>query len=206
MCLKELSPSLLVELSTLLLSKESINYKNPWDDFEWTKDEIENESRWTGCDVENDDVGFLCKFISENKNLLLKVLNGKIPKKEILQNLIIPTPKTYRVDYSVYGSAYVTETRSCEWESYDETWVKNSLIWSYENGEFYYNEGDYVNHNANYDEIYEFKIRSVDKLNESKKSLLSKLVMENTADVLDNLDKDTLINLRNLINQKLSSS
>jgi len=41
---------------------------------------------------------------------------------------------------------------------------------------------------------------------ENKKPILDKLVVENTTNLLDNLDRETLIQLRNLINQKLSSS
>jgi len=41
---------------------------------------------------------------------------------------------------------------------------------------------------------------------ENKKPILDKLVVENTTGLLDNLDRETLIQLRNLINQKLSSS
>ncbi len=40
----------------------------------------------------------------------------------------------------------------------------------------------------------------------NKKPILDKLVVENTTNLLDNLDRETLIQLRNLINQKLSSS
>ena len=43
------------------------------------------------------------------------------------------------------------------------------------------------------------------KLREGKKPILDRLVVENTKDLLENLDRETLVKLRNLINEKLSS-
>ena len=206
MQLRRLPHKLLVQVSTILLEEKNYDFNNPWSDMDTTSDYVEQASKWTSADVDNEDVEFISKFISENESLLQQYIKGEVLLSEILNSLTIPQPKEYKLWYEVWGNAVVTEEYSTVWTSYDEKWVKESLMWSYIEGRFDYYEGKYEGMETDNFETDNFEITQVSNLNESKKSLLSKLVLENTTDVLDNLDRDTLIDLRNLINQKLSSS
>ena len=205
MKLKELPRNLLVEVSLLLLEDEDFDFIDPYDEFDDNESSVEKASRWTSADVESSDVEFICKFIKDNQSLLQQVSTGEVKANEILSSLTMPELKEYKLWYEIWGSAIVTEEYSTVWSSYDERWVKESLRWKYGQGDWDYYEGKYEGYETDNFEADNFEITHVRNLNESKKSLLSKLVVENTTDVLDNLDRDTLIDLRNLINQKLSS-
>lgn len=205
MKLKELPRNLLVEVSLLLLEDDDFDFIDPYDEFDDNESSVEEASKWTSADVESSDVEFICKFIKDNQSLLQQVSAGEVKANEILSSLTMPKLKEYKLWYEIWGSAIVTEEYSTVWSSYDERWVKESLRWKYGQGDWDYYEGKYEGYETDNFEADNFEITHVRNLNESKKSLLSKLVVENTTDVLDNLDRDTLIDLRNLINQKLSS-
>jgi hypothetical protein len=79
------------------------------------------------------------------------------------------------------------------------------LRYSYNDGSWDYYNGDYLEHETDDFEPDNFDITYVTKLREGKKPILDRLVVENTKDLLENLDRETLVKLRNLINEKLSS-
>lgn len=205
MNLRRLPPNVLVLISISLLDEESFDYEDPFNDYDDNVELVTDASKWASSTVEIEDVEFIAKFISENLPLLESVKNDGVSVKSIIPKLIIPTSKSYRVYYQIWGNALLTEKYKTTWKSFDEDWVKSSLRQSYYDGNFDYYEGHYVEHETDNFEPDNFEITDVDLISESKKSLLSRVVVENTTEVLDNLDKDTLINLRNLINQKLSS-
>lgn len=205
MSLSNLPPKILVEISLSLLDENNFNWHSPWDNFDKNMTLVKESSSWTGVNIEEIDVEFISKFIGENFEIFKKFQNGEIKKNEVLSSVKIPKLKKYELFYEVWGNATVYETYKVKRSSYDEDWVENSFSYDYYNGDFHVWNGEFVSYyydNFDYDN---FEIQTVQPLEETKKSMLSKLVVENTTDVLDNLDRDTLLELRNMINQKLSS-
>jgi len=108
----------------------------------------------------------------------------------------------------VWGSCSYTDYKVQKFDSYDEEWVINSAEQQRQDGNWSMWDGrdrrdtEYENfEESDYDfgDVYEVDEKPI------QESLLSKLVLENTSDVINSLDRTTLIKLRNLINQKLSS-
>ena len=108
----------------------------------------------------------------------------------------------------MWGSCTYTSEKVQEFDSYDKEWVKESVTQQIEDGNWDtwngvdINETEYENF-----EQSDYNFEEVDEVDENpvRESLLSKLVLENTSDVIDSLDRTTLIKLKNLINKKLSS-
>lgn len=205
MNLRSLPPNVLIQICISLLDEESFDYDDPFDDYDDNEKLVKNASAWASSTVEREDVEFISKFISDNLPLLESVKNDGVSVRSIIPELSIPSLKSYKVYYEIWGPATLTEKYRITWDSYDEDWVKPSLRRSYYDGDFDYYQGEYLEYETDNFESDNFEITDVDSINESKKSLLSRVVVENTTNVLDNLDKDTLLRLRNIINQKLSS-
>jgi hypothetical protein len=94
-----------------------------------------------------------------------------------------------------------------EFDCYDEEWVKDSATQQNNDGNWSMWEGrerrdtEYENFEENdysFDGVYE-----VSKTKTRNESLLGKLVLENTKDVVKSLDKKTLLELRRIIDSKL---
>ena len=126
--------------------------------------------------------------------------------RELIEQLIIPVAKSYKLDYSAWGTCSYTNYMSQEFDSYDKDWVKDSATQQNNDGAWNMWEGeeraptDYENfEESDYDfeDVYEVKDEPV------QESLLKKLVMENTKDVVKSLDKKTLLELRRIIDSKL---
>jgi hypothetical protein len=201
---KDLPLKILIEIASLVLSTD-FNYTDPYDDFGDNKKILEDSSKWASVEVDTLDVEFISKFIIENKPLLDKVISNEVNTTQIIPDLEIPKKNKYKIDYQVWGNAILTENYNTTWDSYNQSWAKKSLRHSYNEGEFDYWQGEYVDNETDNFENDNFEITWVESINESKKSILSRLVIENTSEVLNDLDKRTLIELRNLINRKLSS-
>jgi hypothetical protein len=202
--LRNSPPRILIEISSLLLSTD-FNYRDPYDDYEKSEELLENSSKWASVDVDSLDVEFISSFIFKNEKLIESVNSDGVNPNEIISRLIIPEMKEYRVSYEIWGPAVLTEKYSTTRQSYGESFARNSLRHEYHEGKFDYYQGNYEEHETDNFDADHFEITWVESLNESKKSIISRLVIENTSEVLNDLDKRTLIELRNLINQKLSS-
>ena len=132
-------------------------------------------------------------------------IHNELTNSQAIEALSIPKKKKYVAYYELWGPATLTEKYKTTWESYNKNWVKDSLRHSYNEGDFNFYDGDYQEHESDNFEADNFDITYINDLRENKEPILDKLVVENTQDLLDNLDRDTLLKLRNLINQKLSS-
>lgn len=193
----------------LVLSKQLIEnefeYRNPWDYDTDNMKKLKNSGGWIGEKLDEDDMEFIAAFILENLKIILSSIHNELTNSQAIEALSIPKKKKYVAYYELWGPATLTEKYKTTWESYNKNWVKDSLRHSYHEGEFDYWEGDYQEHESDNFEPDNFDITYVNDLRENKEPILDKLVVENTQDLLDNLDRDTLLKLRNLINQKLSS-
>lgn len=187
------------------LYETNFNYEDPWDDAEDNDELLKEKSAWLGLDTDYDDMEFMAAFMNINDVILEKLKEGGISKQQAITEITLPKQKTFKIFYEIWGPATLTEKYSTTWQSYDEKWVNESLRHQYNNGEFNYYDGNYEEYETDNFDPDNFDITYTEKIRESKKPILSKLVVENTKEMLHDLDKETLIELRNLINQRLSS-
>lgn len=204
--LSKLPNKVLFNICQNLIDEAKFNYDEPYDDYDENQEYLEQAANWTGEKIEHEDVEFISVLISDNFELFEKVKEGEIDKKAVIEELVKPQLYTYSIDYEVWGPATLTEKYEIKRKSYSESLAKDGLKHDYFEGNMSYYDGDYQENESDNFEPDNFDITWVNQVqNENKKSILSKIVVENTTEVLDNLDKKTLIELRNIINQKLSS-
>lgn len=194
----------IVQIAMSLIEGE-FDYKNPYSDIDESEEILSEKAAWTGIKTDSDDVEFISEFIKLNLDVISKIAKKEVKFSEVSGSFNIPQSQKFRVYYSVWGSAVYTEEYYTIRESYDASYAKRSIQREYYDGSWDYWDGERLDDYADNFDADNFEITGVEDLNESKKTVLDKLVLENTSEVLDNLDKDTLIELRNLINQRLSS-
>ena len=194
---------LLAVAESLMDSK--FDYNNPWKKSEENYELLDQSSAWIGISVEYEDMEFMAALLKQNEETLTDYINGKISRQDAISRIQKPKIKKFKIWYEIWGPATLTEQYNTVWESFDEKWAEDSLKFHYYDGSFDYFQGEYVGHESDDFEADNFQITDSKVLGENKKAILDKLVVENTENLLDNLDRDTLIHLRNLINRKLSS-
>jgi hypothetical protein len=189
------------------LIDEGFPIGNPYnDDYEGAYESLKNIANFFSIPVNDEDVQFFSKFMYINDTLLAKILDN--PKdKSLIERLEIPVAKTYDLHYTVWGSCTYTEYLAQKFDSYDKNWVSDSAEQQRQDGNWdYYNgrnvrETEYDNieeSDSSYDNVYE-----VEDEKPTKESMLDRLVIENTKDVVNSLDKKTLMELRRIIDSKL---
>jgi len=184
------------------------------DNFDTVFGTLQHVSRYFSIEATHEDVEFFAKFLEINEKLIAKLFanNGEQMKnKKLIEQLEIPVAKSYDLNYSVWGSCSYTDYKVQEFDSYDEEWVKNSANQQREDGNWNIWDGrdrketEYENYEENdhsYGDVYEVKDKTPVQVYQ-KESMLDKLVIENTKDVVNSLDKKTLLELRRIINSKL---
>jgi len=195
---------ILLTLSKLLV-EDGFNYQNPWDYVDDNMEKLKSSGSWLGESLDEDDMEFISAFIIENLKTILSSIHNELTNSEAVERMLIPQKKKFKAYYEIWGSASLTEKYKTIWECYYKEWVNDSLRYSYNDGSWNYYDGDYLEHETDDFEPDNFDITYVEKLREGKKPILDRLVVENTKDLLENLDRETLVKLRNLINEKLSS-
>jgi hypothetical protein len=185
------------------LIDDDFDFQDPYDDYDRTMSKLKNIMKYFDREALDLDMEFIAKFIEINYNTLLSIKDeGKSPEK--YNELSIPQSRKYKAYYEISGSAYLTEKYYDYWDSYDESFVKGSMYQQRNDGNWDYWDGHYLENETDNFDSENFEVTYI-SLNESRKDLLSKLVVENTEELIDKIDRDSLIKLRNLINQKLSS-
>jgi len=198
-------PKRILLRASQLLYTTGFKFNNPFDDDYESLNKIQSLLAWLGEDFDFEDVEFISAFIKYNESIIKSLDEKQISIDEAVNQVEIPKQKKFKLYYEISGPATLTEKYSTSWGTYFEEWAKDSMQYYYNEGSFNYWDGDYQEYETDNFEPDNFEIIDVYKLEERKKPLLSKLVLENTSEVLDNLDRETLIQLRNIINQKLSS-
>lgn len=193
------------------LIDEEFAVGNPYDyNFESLYNTLKDISKYFNINSTHEDIEFFAKFLEINGDTIAELFanNGEQMKnKELIEQLEIPVAKSYNMDYSSWGSCSYTNYMVQEFDSYDEEWVKDSAQQQNSDGNWSMWEGrerrdtEYENFQENdysFDDVYE--------VNENKlqnESVLGRLVVENTRDVVKSLDKKTLLELRRIIDSKL---
>ena len=116
--------------------------------------------------------------------------------------------KTYEVHYDVWGSCTYEEYKTQKFDSYDESWVVDSVNQQREDGNWdLYDGSDRREPEYENFEESDYSFGNVYELNNNntKESLLDRLVLENTSEVVSSLDKQTLLKLKQIIESRLRS-
>lgn len=196
------------------LVDEDFPIGNPYGDFEDAYKTLKSVSKYFNIEPSQEDVEFFSKFLEINDEIIADLFANnreQMRNKELIEKLEIPLAKTFDMEYEVDGSCTYTEYLSQEFDCYDKSWVRDSADQQRNDGNWDTYDGrersptDYENYEVNdftYGDVYEvyddgsgFKLR--------RESILGKLIVENTKDVVDSLDKKTLLELRRVIDSKL---
>jgi hypothetical protein len=160
---------------------------------------LSNISRMFNIDVVHDiDIQFFTKFIKINRRLISEISETK--DKSLIDKLVIPIAKTYEMLYNTWGSCAYEEFLKQEVDSYDEEWVRISILrdeadgyWNtYEGSQ--YSEPQYDNHEEN-----GWNIESVHESNEN----IQENNFKKTTKVISSMDKKSLLELKSIIDSRL---
>ena len=193
------------------LVDEDFPIGNPYDsDFDSAFNILQEVSKYFSLTSTHDDVEFFSKFLQINDDLIADLFaNNKeeMKNRELFEQLVIPVAKSYNMDYSSWGSCSYTNYMVQEFDSYDEEWVKDSAQQQQSDGNWSQWDGR-ERRDTEYENFEEsdYSFGDVYEVNENEpqnESLLGKLVVENTRDVVKSLDKKTLLELRRIIDSKL---
>ena len=192
------------------LVDEDFPIGNPYtDDFDDAYNILVDVSKYFSVEATQEDVEFFSKFLQINDEIIADLFaNNREQMKNVAlyEQLVIPVAKSYNLDYSSWGSCNYTNYMVQEFDSYDKDWVRDSAQQRSNDGSWSMWEGqetsptEYDNFEESdyeFDRVYEVNDEPV------QESLLRKLVLENTQDVVKSLDKKTLLELRRIIDSKL---
>ena len=196
------------------LVDENFPIGNPYtDDFDDAYGTLQEVSRYFSVESTHEDVEFFAKLLEINDDLIADLFaNNKeqMNNRQLIEQLKIPVAKSYKLDYSAWGTCSYTNYMSQEFDSYDKDWVKDSATQQNNDGNWNMWEGqeraptDYENFEESdydFDDVYE--VNEDGTTNYLGDSILDRLVIENTSDVVNSLDKKTLLKLRTIIESRL---
>jgi len=193
------------------LVDEDFPIGNPYEsDFDDAFNILEEVSKYFGISATHEDVEFFAKLLQINDDLIADLFaNNKeeMKNRELFEQLVIPVAKSYNLNYSSWGSCSFTNYMVQEFDSYDEEWVKDSAHQQNNDGNWNMWEGS-ERRDTEYENFEEsdYSFGDVYEVNENKpknESVLGRLVIENTSEVVNSLDRKTLLELRRIIDSKL---
>ena len=197
----------LVRISEKLID-DGFYADNPYEDYDDNYKILSSIGKYFNIDVVDEDVQFLAKFIDINDDLLSKIFepNGD---KSLVEKLVIPVAKTYELQYSTWGSCSYEEFLAQKFDAYDMNWVRDSADQQRQDGNWDTYDG-YERRKPEYDNFEESdmsydRVIEVDDNTNVRESLLDRLVVENTSEVVNSLDKQTLLKLKQIIESRLRS-
>jgi len=197
----------LVRISEKLID-EGFYANNPYEDYSDNYEMLKSIASFFSMTTNDEDVQFFAKFIDINDDLLSKIFepNGD---KNLIEKLVIPVAKTYELQYSTWGSCSYEEFLAQKFDSYDKDWVIDSAEQQRQDGNWDTYDG-YERRKPEYDNFEESdmsydRVVEVDDSTNVRESLLDRLVVENTSEVVSSLDKQTLLKLKQIIESRLRS-
>ena len=193
------------------LVDEDFPIGNPYtDDFESAYATLREVSKYFSVESTHEDVEFFAKLLEINDEIIADLFaNNKeqMKNRELIEQLVIPVAKSYNMDYSSWGTCSYTNYMVQEFDSYDEDWVTDSATQQNNDGNWNMWEGQETNPTEyeNFEESdYSFgDVYEVNESNTENESVLNRLVIENTSEVVNSLDRKTLLELRRIIDSKL---
>jgi hypothetical protein len=213
----KLSKKQLVFICEKLIDEE-FPIGNPYEnDFDAAFSTLESISKYFNISIDIEDVEFFSKLLEINEDLVAELFANNrenIKNKELIDRLIIPKAEAYKLNYEIYGTCSFTEYKSQEFDSYDKDWVKDSAEQRRQDGSWDFWDGydrdvtDYDNYQVDgetYGHVYNVEYKE-NKNNFVSDSILDKLIIENTENVVSSLDRQTLLKLKSIIDSKLGLS
>jgi len=193
------------------LVDEDFPIGNPYtDDFDSAYSTLQDVSNYFSIEATQEDVEFFSKFLEINEEIIAELFaNNKeqMRNRELIEQLVIPVAKSYNMDYSSWGTCSYTNHMVQEFDSYDKDWVTDSATQQNNDGNWSMWEGQETNPTEyeNFEESdYSFgDVYEIDETKIKTESILDRLVLENTKDVVKSLNKKTLLELRRIIDSKL---
>jgi hypothetical protein len=211
--LSNLQKPLLAKLSKVCLDSNFLgglpisNTDSPYDNYDDNFEILSSKARHFGeNEIMDVDLEFMTKFLFDNQELLTLFFETK--DKSLIDKLQIPVAKTYNLDYSVWGTCTYDEYLTQSFDSYDGNWVIDSANQQREDGNWDLYDGrnrgettydNFEESDHSFDRVYEVNDNKI------KESLLDRLVLENTSEVVSSLDKQTLLKLKQIIESRLRS-
>ena len=195
------------------LVDEDFPIGNPYDsDFDGAEKILTEVANYFSLAVTQEDVEFFSKFLEVNENIIAELFANnreQMRNTSLIEQLVIPVAKTYDLHYTSWGTCTYTEYKASYFDSYDKDWVRDSAEQQRQDGNWDMWDGrdiqdtDYENFeesDSSYNHVY-----NVDDKQETiySESILDKLVIENTKDVVNSLDRNTLIKLKSIIESRL---
>jgi hypothetical protein len=195
------------------LVDEDFPIGNPYDsDFDAAEKILTEVANYFSLAVTQEDVEFFSKFLKVNENIIAELFANnreQMRNSSLIEQLVIPVAKTYDLHYTTWGSCSYTEYKASYFDSYDKDWVTDSASQQRNDGNWDMWDGrdirdtEYENFeesDSSYNHVY-----NVDDKQETiySESILDKLVIENTKDVVNSLDRNTLIKLKSIIESRL---
>ena len=195
------------------LVDEDFPIGNPYDtDFDSAEKILTEVANYFSLAVTQEDVEFFSKFLEINENIIAELFANnreQMRNSSLIEQLVIPVAKTYDLHYTTWGSCSYTEYKASYFDSYDKDWVTDSASQQRNDGNWDMWDGrdirdtEYENFeesDSSYNHVY-----NVDDKQETiySESILDKLVIENTKDVVNSLDRNTLIKLKSIIESRL---
>lgn len=173
---------------------------------------LSNIGKYFNIPVNDEDVQFFAKFLEINDDLIADIFannSENINNTELINKLVIPVAKRYELQYNVYGTCNYYENLGQKFDAYDEDWVIPSAIQQRDDGNWDFYSGyeiepttyeNFEEHDMSFDKVEEVGGEESPNI---KESLLKRLVIENTSEILPSLDKNTLLELKKLIDSRL---
>jgi len=189
------------------LIDEDFPQGNPYGDYGFSKhyNQLENIGKYFNISAVHEDVEFFSKFLEMNDDVLAEIF--ETGDKSLSEKLIIPVAQTYELLYSAWGSCTYDDYMGQKFDSYDMNWVEDSAEQQRQDGnwDLYdgYNIRDTVYDNFDSSDHSFDEVRPVSE--SVKESLLDRLVLENTSEVVSSLDRQTLLKLKSIIDSRLRS-
>jgi len=193
------------------LIDEDFPIGNPYDDnFENTYNILKQASAYFSIESTQEDVEFFSKFLEINENLIADLFANnreQMKNRELIEQLEIPVAKSYNLHFEMDGSCTYTEYKYQKFDSYDKDWVTDSAEQQKQDGnwDMWDSNDEQPTEYGNYEQNdYEYgDVSEIDETEIKTESILDRLVIENTSDVVKSLDKKTLIKLKSIIESRL---
>jgi hypothetical protein len=189
------------------LVDEGFPQGNPYENSEFNDaySILSNIGKFFNIPVIHEDVEFFSKFLEVNDDVLADIF--ETGNKTLYDKLIIPVAQTYELQYSVWGHCTYDDYMGQKFDSYDMDWVIDSAGQQRDDGNWDVYDG-YNLRDSTYDnfEASDYSFDEVKYVSEPvKESLLDRLVLENTSEVVSSLDRQTLLKLKSIIDSRLRS-
>jgi hypothetical protein len=193
------------------LVDEDFPIGNPYiSDFDSAYGTLQEVSKYFSVESTHEDVEFFSKFLEINEDIIADLFaNNKeqMNNRQLIEQLEIPVAKSYDLHFETNGTCTYTEYKSQEFDCYDKDWVKDSASQQRDDGNWnmWDSKDIHPTEYENYEENdYEFgDVSEIDETEIKTESILDRLVIENTSDVIKCLDKKTLIKLKSIIESRL---